>query len=151
MKNSIINFLRMSAPFLITAALWRLSAPFWNPAGMLAMIPIFYSSFVRPAPWFAPFAVLFCFLIDYSMNTVFFWTILYCIFYAALGFQNFIDITRMDRNAFAAFAAYWGGAILILTIFNFSAAAIIQGIWLTCWGVALYLPITELIKRARND
>ena len=33
---------------------------------ILAIIPIFYYSFIKPVNWFVPFAVVFCFLIDYK-------------------------------------------------------------------------------------
>ena len=44
MKQNIIKYLQIAFPFLITIALWRLSNPWINPAGVLAMIPIFYCS-----------------------------------------------------------------------------------------------------------
>jgi hypothetical protein len=77
--------------FLITIFLWRLSIYFWNPAGILALIPIFYWSFVRPVDGFTIFGLIFCFLIDYRCGLVLFWTFLYCLFYAINGFQNYID------------------------------------------------------------
>ena len=43
MKKNIIDFLRVSFPFLLTIGLWRLSVPFWNPGGIMAIIPIFFS------------------------------------------------------------------------------------------------------------
>lgn len=41
MKKKIINFLCAAFPFIAVLVLWRLAVPFWNPAGILAMIPIF--------------------------------------------------------------------------------------------------------------
>ena len=78
MKKNIVDFLRAAFPFITVIILWRLAVPFWNPAGILAIIPIFYCSFVRPVPWFAPFAVLFCFLIDYRFDTLAYWTAAHC-------------------------------------------------------------------------
>lgn len=151
MKTQIINFLRAAFPFLAVLVLWRLSYPFWNPAGVLAIIPIFYCSFVRPTPWFAPWAVLFCFLLDYKFDTLFYWTALYCILYAANGFQNFIDLTRAPKNAIAVFMIFFGCAILILALMNFNLTNIVRALWIFAWTCTLYMPITILIKRASND
>ena len=80
MKNNIIKSLRIMFPFLLTIALWRLSTPFWNPGGILALIPIFYCVFVRHMPWFGIFGAIMCFLIDYKFNTTGFWLAIYCLF-----------------------------------------------------------------------
>lgn len=151
MKHNIVHFLRAAFPFLAVVFLWRLSDPIWNPAGMLALIPIFYCSFVRPVRWFAPFAMLACFLIDYKFDTLCYWTALYCLLYAVNGFQSYIDLTRMDRNAFQAFAVFFGAALLILVATHISFSNIFKMIWLFVWAAALYIPITMLIKRADND
>lgn len=151
MKKSIIDFLRAVFPFLCVIILWRLSVPFWNPAGILAIIPIFYCSFVRPVPWFAPFAVLFCFLIDYRFDTLAYWTAAYCLFYAINGFQSFIDLTRTDKNALNIFMVFFGVATLILTLAGFSVLNMMRAIWLFAWVSTLYIPITALIKRVCDD
>lgn len=151
MKQQIIKFLRKSFPFIATIFLWRLSIPFWNPAGILAIIPIFYCSFVKPIPWFSPMAVLFCFLIDYRFDTTFYWTIMYCIFYAVNGFQNFFDITRVDKNALNIFMVFFAISILILSLTNMNIDNIIRAIWLFAWVSVLYIPITALIKRVYDD
>lgn len=151
MKKKIINFLCAAFPFIAVLVLWRLAVPFWNPAGILAMIPIFYCSFVRPVPWFAPFALLFCFLIDYRCETLVYWTTVYCIFYAINGFQNYIDLSRMDNNALNIFMLFLGITISILLILNPNAGGIMRGIWLFAWTSTLYIPITALIKRVCDD
>lgn len=151
MKTHAINFLRAAFPFLAVLVLWRLSVPFWNPTGVLAIIPIFYCSFVRPVPWFAPWAVLFCFLIDYKFNTMFFWTALYCLVYAANGFQNYIDLTRVDKDAINVFMIFFGIATLILTLIHFNISTFLRAIWLFAWTTTLYIPITALIKRIGRD
>lgn len=151
MKDSAILFLRKATPFLVTLALWRLSVPMWNPAGILAMIPIFYCSFVRPVKWFAPFAIFVCFLIDYKFDTRLYWMSLYLMAYAINGFQTYVDITRMDKNALDAFMIFFGAATLILAMLDFSFYNLLRTVWLFAWCAALYLPITELIKRARHD
>lgn len=151
MKKNIIDFLRAAFPFITVIILWRLAVPFWNPAGILAIIPIFYCSFVRPVPWFAPFAVLFCFLIDYRFDTLAYWTAAYCLFYAINGFQSFIDLTRTDKNALNIFMVFFGVATLILTLTGFSVSNLMRAVWLFAWVATLYIPITALIKRVCDD
>ena len=151
MKKNIIDFLRAAFPFITVIILWRTSVPFWNPAGILAIIPIFYCSFVRPVPWFAPFAALFCFLIDYRFDTLAYWTAAYCLFYAINGFQSFIDLTRTDKNALNIFMVFFGVATLILTLAGFSVLNMMRAIWLFAWVSTLYIPITALIKRVCDD
>ena len=147
MKNKIINFLYKATPWLSVLILWRLSISFWNPAGILAIIPIFYCSFVRPVPWFAPFALLFCFLIDYKFGTLVFWTSLYCFFYAINGFQTFFDVTKIDKNAIHVFMIFLFVGLIILLIPNITFYGLLKTIWLFLWITALYIPITELLKR----
>lgn len=150
-RDKIIKFLRNIFPFVTVIILWRLSASFWNPGGILAIIPIFYCSFVRPVPWFAPFAILFCFLTDYKLNTLVYWTALYCIFYAAYGFQNFFDLTHNEKNALYIFMMFFGAALLILTLVGFSVSNLMRATWLFAWTSALYVPITAVIKQVYYD
>lgn len=152
MKRQIINFLRAAFPFLLTIGLWRISVPFWNPGGVLALVPVFYCSFVRPTPWFAPVAVLACFLVDYSFDTRLFWTAAYCLFYAINGFQTAVDLTRMDRRGITAFMTFFGIAVLILGAMHINFTNILRGVWLFAWVTALYIPITwALEKGTYND
>lgn len=151
MKYKIIHFLRVLAPWLAVLVLWRLSNPLWNPAGILAIIPIFYCSFVKPVPWFVPYAILFCFLIDYKFETLAFWTALYCLFYAINGFQTFTDITKTDKNSIHIFAIFISIGMIVLLFMNFSFINIIRAIWIILWLCALYIPISEIIKRVQND
>ena len=102
MKQKVITFLTISFPFLITLVLWRLSCPFINPAGILAIIPIFYCSFIRPVPYFTVYALLFCFLLDYKFGTVLIWTIFYCIYYVVVNIQTFIDLSHTNKNGLFA-------------------------------------------------
>lgn len=131
-------------PFLMTLILWRLSVSFWNPAGILAFIPIFYYTFVRPTDWFALFGLLFCFLIDYRCNLTLFWTSMFCLFYAINGFQSFIDIPHMDNNGLFAFLIFIGVGFIILTFGNLSWVNFINNLWLFFWLAILYIPITEI-------
>lgn len=151
MNDTFINFLRAAFPFLTVLVLWRMSVPFWNPAGILAIIPIFFCTFVRPVAWFTPYAALFCFLIDYKFNTALFWTTLFCLVYCVYGFQNVVDLSRMDQNALNAFAVFFGAALFILMLINPNIANILRYIWIFLWAVGLYIPITILINRVRND
>lgn len=151
MKRKIIKILRKSFPFIAVIILWRLSVSFWNPAGILAMIPIFFCSFVYPIPCFAPFSIIFCFLIDYRFDTPFYWTIMYCLFYSINGFQNLIDLTRLDKNAIKIFMMFFGTSITILFLFNFNIHNMFNMFWLFAWIATLYIPITMLIKKVYDD
>ena len=141
-KYKIIKFLRDAFPFIAVIVLWRLSVAFWNPAGILAIIPI---------PWFAPFAILFCFLIDYRFDTLVYWTVMYCLFYAINGFQTFFDLTRVDKNALYVFMIFFGVATFVLSITNPTVATLMRAAWLFAWVSTLYVPITALIKRIYDD
>ena len=147
MKEKLIYFLKKATPWLSVLILWRLSVSFWNPGGILAIIPIFYFSFVRPIPWFTPFAIMFCFLIDYKFETLVFWTSLYCLFYAINGFQTFFDLTKLDRNSVYVFILFLFIGLICLLIPNFTFIGMFKTIWLLLWTAMLYVPITELTKR----
>ena len=148
---NIVYILKKSLPFLMTIFLWRLSVYFWNPAGILALIPIFYYSFVRPVNWFGAFSVLMCLCLDYKFETVCFWVAVYCLFYAINSFQNYIDITRMNNNGLLAFAVFFGLSITIQILTNFTLQNLIYGIWIITWTTVLYQPIVTLIKKTEDD
>lgn len=151
MNKKIVDFLRAAFPFLLTLGLWRISSPFWNPGGILALIAVFYCSFVHPVAWFAPLGVITCFLLDYSFDSRLFWTAAYCLFYAANGFQTAIDLTRMDRRGIAAFMVFFGVAVIILGISHLNFINIVRGLWMFAWVSALYIPITWSLKRVAHD
>ncbi len=138
----IIPFFKQIMPFLMTLLLWRLSVYFWNPAGILCLIPIFYYTFVRPIDWFAIFGLIFCFLIDYRCNLPLFWTSIFCLFYAINGFQNYIDMQHTDNNALYMFMLFIGIGILLLIFYGFSWTNLINNLWLFIWLSILYIPIT---------
>lgn len=138
----IIPFLKQIMPFLMTLFLWRLSVYFWNPAGILCLIPIFYYTFVRPIDWFAIFGLIFCFLIDYRCNLPLFWTSIFCLFYAINGFQNYIDMQHTDNNALYMFMLFIGIGIFLLMFYGFSWTNLINNLWLFIWLSILYIPIT---------
>lgn len=147
MTGKITEFLRKAMPFLTVVFLWRLSMPFWNPAGMLALIPIFYCTFIRAVPWFAPFAAVFCFLIDYKSDMILFWTSIYCLCYAVVGFQTVIDFGHTADRGWRAFMVFFGTSLIICTLANFGFFNLLKALWLWIWAVALYMPITELVER----
>ena len=147
---TVTSYLKKIAPFLITLILWRLSIYFWNPGGILALIPIFYYTFVRPVNWFGLFGIFFCFLIDYRCGLPLFWTSIFCLFYAVNGFQNYVDIQHMDNNALYGFMVFIGLGILFLIFSHLTWANMINNIWLFTWMCVLYVPITAIdnwIKR----
>ena len=151
MINNIVSFLRKSSPFWMVIILWRLQLHFWNPGGILAIVPIFYYSFVRPIPWFTPFAILFCFLIDYSFDTKLFWTAMYFITYAINGFQYFLDLQRADKNALVPFVIFFGLSLFFLMIINISWVMIFRCIWMFIWVSLLYVPFTNIMKKVLGD
>lgn len=150
MNSKIVHFLRAAAPWLAVVILWRLSNSFWNPAGILALVPIFYCSFVKPVSYFTPFAILFCFLIDYKFETLVFWTMLYCLFYAINGFQTFFDLTKIDKNAIHVFLLFFSVGIIVLLLGHFSFINLLETLWIIIWTGLLYLPITQIIKKAHK-
>ena len=146
----IVPFLKQSLPFILTLVLWRLSVYFWNPAGILALIPIFYYTFVRPIHWFSLFAFVFCFLIDYRCNLPLLWTCIFCLCYAIFGFQNYIDIQHMDNNAQLGFMFFSGIGILLLIFSGLTWINFVNNIWLFIWMNILYIPITSFDDWAKQ-
>ena len=65
--------------------------------------------------------------------------------------QTYIDITRMDNHGLFAFMVFFGVAIFIQTVSNFSFINILRGAWMFVWGCVLYIPIAKLIKRVGDD
>ncbi len=151
MMYNIGKFLRVCFPYLITIGLWRLSVPWWNPAGILAIIPIFYYTFVRPTRLFGVFSVLVCFLIDYKFDTVLYWTTMFCIFYAINGFQNFIDLTRTNNNAIDVFIIFLSISLGILFLNGASWTNLLNTICLGGWMAAIYGPATKLFGGISHD
>lgn len=145
MRQNIIKYLQILFPFLITIVLWRLSYPWINPAGILAIIPIFYCSFIKPVDYFALFAILMCFLIDYKFNTVLFWTSWYCIYYVVSNLQTVIDLTHTKKSGVYAFMPFFGIGVLSLCIWDFSFINLLIGILMWTLCSAVYIPIARTI------
>lgn len=147
MKRKLIYFLRQAFPFLLTVGLWRLSTPFWNPAGILAIIPIFYCSFIKPIDFFVLFSMFICLIIDYKFGTVCFWLAMYCLFYTVNKFQNKIDITHTQQDGLFTFLIFFGFCILIQTVAHFTWLNLVRGLWVIIWGTIVYVPTVKSIKR----
>lgn len=147
MKRNLIHFLRISFPFLLTVGLWRLSAPFWNPAGILAIIPIFFCSFIKPVKLFHIFSMIMCLIIDYKFGTVCFWLAMYCLFYTINCFQNIIDVTHTQKDGLFTFMSFLGVCILIQTIADFTWLNLLRGIWIVLWVTVVYVPTVISIKK----
>ena len=151
-RTQTIDLLRTLFPFALTLFLWRGALSWLNPGGMLALIPIFYCSFIRPVKWFAPFALLICFILDYRLNTVLYWTAVYCLCYAINGFQTRFDLTGANRDAFGVFAIFISVSVLLLTFTSIGTiASFMRVAWTIGWMCAMYLPIVALIKRVAHD
>ena len=151
MRKTVVDILRKIFPVLFTVALWRLSVPWLNPAGILAIIPIYYCSFIKPVPYFVPFAILFCFLIDYKFNTLLTWTVCYCFYYAVINIQAFIDLTHTNKNGVYAFMLFFGSIIFFITLGNFMLSNILLGFAMFLITSIMYIPITILIRAAQDD
>lgn len=151
MKEQIVKYLRLLFPFIITIALWRISVPWINPAGILAIIPIFYCSFIRPVSYFTPFAILICFLIDYKFNTVLMWTTCYCAFYAVMNIQSFIDLTHTNKSGVYAFMGFVGTVILLMTVANLSFMNFLSGMVMFAVLTIMYIPVITTMMVVQND
>lgn len=151
MKQHIIKSLRILFPFIITLALWRISVPWINPAGILAIIPIFYCSFIRPVPYFVPFAILMCFLLDYKFNTVLMWTGFYCAFYAVMNLQPFIDLTHTKKYGIYPFMGFISATTLIMILSNLNVTNALSGILMFCILTIMYIPTIITIQVVQND
>lgn len=92
-----------------------------------------------------------CLMIDYKMDTLVFWTALYCLFYGINGFQSVIDLKTLDKNAVGPFTIFMGLGIFILMIMNFTWIGFMRCFWVFLWTVLLYIPITEFIKKVSDD
>jgi hypothetical protein len=150
MKRALRIF-NIAFPFLAVPLLVRLTSPFWNPAGILAIIPIFYYGFVRPRDWFLPVAVLGALALDFQMGLRLFWTISFLALFAAGSLQNWIDLQNQKHGGLYLFMLFFGIAAFALSISGAAAAASVwpafQAVWLFLWCSLLYIPFQEFAKR----
>ncbi|MBO7508951.1 MAG: hypothetical protein J6T57_01595 [Alphaproteobacteria bacterium] len=151
MRQNIVKYLRILFPFLITVALWRLSYPWINPAGILAIVPIFYCSFIRPVDYFTPFAILMCVMLDYKFDTVLFWTSVYCAYYVIMNIQPLLDLTHTKKHGVYAFMVFFGIAVLSLTIWNIGWMNLLYGIIMFLLTSIMYIPLVITINMVMRD
>lgn len=85
------------------------------------------------------------------METVCFWVAMYCLFFSINSFQNYVDIPRMDNYGLFAFMVFFGIALFIQMIVNFSFMNILRGMWMFVLVGAMYIPIAKLIQRVGDD
>jgi hypothetical protein len=141
-------------PFAVTLLLWRLSTPIWNPCGILAIVPIFYYSFISEKPGFLPMAILGCLLLDYNFDLMLFWTSMFCIAFAANYIQTLMRAAVLRASGFWSFSAFIGICFAILGVHAFfstwSAIAILQTIWMFVLCAAAYLGWIKIGIRNRN-
>ena len=151
MKQKIIKYLQIAFPFLLTIALWRLSCPWVNPAGVLCIIPIFYCSFIRPVRYFSPFALLMCFLLDYKFGGNFMWTIYYCLCYMILNLQTAIDLTHTKKSGVYAFMIFFGIIILFMFLQHINLVNLFYAVVVFAITSILYIPMVVTIRAVQND
>ncbi|MBP5485923.1 MAG: hypothetical protein J6Y07_04435 [Alphaproteobacteria bacterium] len=147
----IIKYLRFSFPFLITIALWRLSCPWINPAGLLSIIPIFYCSFIRPVPYFSLFALIMCFLLDYKFGTVFMWTMYYCMCYAIIKLQTIVDLTHTKKFGFYAFSVFLCPVLIFMIVQNINLKTLLYSFIAFAITCIMYIPTVTITRTIQND
>ena len=79
------------------------------------------------------------------------WTIFFCLFYAVAGFQTVIDLTHTAKNGLYAFMIFVGAVIISMVSYNLNTTTIISGFAMFGLTSALYIPITMIIARVKND
>ncbi|MCL2737568.1 MAG: hypothetical protein FWE17_01755 [Alphaproteobacteria bacterium] len=134
-------------PFAITILLWRLAAPVLNPGGILAAIPIFYYSFMRPRAEFLPMAIVGCLLLDYNFGTMLFWTGMFCAAYAVHYMQTISRPMLLIHDGLAVFSMFIGGGLLILSAWAFSFSAIFTAAWMFAVSAVGYLVWIKLARK----
>ena len=67
------------------------------------------------------------------------------------GFQYFIDLERADKNAVVPFMIFLGFSLFVLMIMNISWVMIFRSCWMFVWVSAMYIPITNLMKKVHGD
>lgn len=92
-----------------------------------------------------------CVCLDYNFETVCFWLAVYCLFYSINGFQTYIDITRMDKYGLFAFMVFFGLAVFIQVVMNFTFMNTLRGMWMFALACAVYVPIAKLIQKVGYD
>jgi hypothetical protein len=133
-------------PFAITILLWRIATPVWNPNGILATIPIFYYSFIRPRSEFMPMAVVGCLLLDYNFGTLLFWTMLFCAAYAGNYLQTVTKPMMLIYDGLFAFALFVGAGLFMLAVMAFTWRSLGTAAWILALTMAGYFLWIRTIK-----
>ncbi|MCL2017574.1 MAG: hypothetical protein FWG80_02270 [Alphaproteobacteria bacterium] len=144
--QTLKQILNIIFPFAITILLWRMSAPVWNPCGILVMVPVFYYSFVRPRSEFLPMAIIGSLILDYNFDTMLFWTILFCAAYAAHYFQTALRGAVQRAGGFWAFSAFMCFGLFSLGISAGSLQSIGTAAWTLMLTMAGYCIWIRIIK-----
>ncbi|MDR1071039.1 MAG: hypothetical protein LBL21_00125 [Rickettsiales bacterium] len=150
------RILRRFFPFAITVTLWYLSAPRFNPFGILALIPVFYYRFRRPAEYWFPFGLLMCFLMDFNAGTLFLFSSVFLltdllnVFFGILEKEGDSGFYVKSFSMFIGLAALFAlvcGIFETRRFFAFFAGSV----WLYLWLLILYFPFVALFKWVGND
>ena len=146
-----MKYVRLVFPWVTALLLWRLQIPYVNPCGVLALIPVFYFSFARPAGYFVPFGAIVCLAVDFGMDTVMSCLFAYMAIVAVYNFQTRIDLSHQPRGGFTFFAGFIG---LCAVISGCAAALNASNVWplilsITAFvpAVILYIPFVRLNQR----
>ena len=75
---------------------------------------------------------------------------MYCIAYAMHRFQDFIDLSQIDKNALGAFSIFFSITMMIFAFSNIGWTVLFKSIWCIIFASALYIPLTVLIDRVRK-
>ena len=149
--KTALHIFNVLFPFAATLLLLRMTSPYFNPAGILAIIPIFYYSLVQPRDWFLPAAFLGVMALDYNMGLNLFWTISFAAAYAAGSLQSYINPQSQKHSSLLVFSAFLGACMLCLGISGaFSAGSVrplFQAAWIVLWCGLLYIPFANFAKR----
>lgn len=96
-------------------------------------------------------ALIGCFLLDRNFDIMLFWTALFCLFYAALDLQNYINPATQRMRGIYLFMAFAGAGLLILGLWSVFETMSLLPLWTTVRMFALtaaaYMPITYLFEK----
>ena len=143
-------------PYYITITLWYLSAPRFNPFGVLALIPIFYYMFYLRAKYWTAFGFLVCFLLDFSAGTKFLFSALFLlanVLNTSMGIFENDNSSRIGVRKFGMFTGIMALLMLVYAIFNTNHffGFVFGIIWLYLWLFVMYIPLVVLFRRVEGD
>ncbi|MDR0804075.1 MAG: hypothetical protein LBO08_03250 [Rickettsiales bacterium] len=147
----MIKIVRTIFPFFFSLMLLGLGVGFWNPCGILCMMPLFYYLFIRPIKYFWPFALAVCLVLDYRFGTVLFWTVAVSAAIMINRIQNYISMPDQKLNGVWIFMIFCGVCFLSIGLANWSFFSAASAAWLTLWIAVWYVPATILCSGMRHD